>query len=287
MWRLLADAWRMSGLFRLAVFVIVAMLIFRILAPSISWPTIWDSNPIEVAVKASTNPAEFGRKVTITAHIQHRRDGSSPSAGWVTFFNGSEPIGERPLLGGSASIETADLPLGTYQITALFRPETGGSTGTNRPLVLTIVSPYLGQVGSGRTKPPRPPDSPTEPREPKEPDASGPPPSVGSLVGVWGRAGGSSREPYSEHPVEFRDDGSARITWNRRKIDELTYTYHPGKRKDEGTLSFYKPNRRTRQDDFLERGQVRWLDAYHFMYIVEQTSNSIRMEGWEYSYVHK
>ena len=84
---------------------------------------------------ASPNPSTFGQSVTFIATV-------SPTAatGTVEFFDSSTSLGTRTLSGGSATLSTTALSIGTHQLTATYSGDTSYSTSTSPPWTQTVNS---------------------------------------------------------------------------------------------------------------------------------------------------
>ena len=91
-------------------------------------------------VASSANPSLLGESVTFTANVS---GGGSPT-GLVQFKANGSPIGgPATLIGGSASVNTSTLAVGSYTITADYSGDSGflGSTGTMA--ALQVVNPAM------------------------------------------------------------------------------------------------------------------------------------------------
>ena len=81
--------------------------------------------PERVALAASPNPAVFGAPVTLTATI------TPPDAtGRVTFYDGVNILGSKPLASGTASLSTTQLPAGNRKLKAYYSGDTTYLPGT-------------------------------------------------------------------------------------------------------------------------------------------------------------
>jgi hypothetical protein len=86
------------------------------------------------ALTSSLNPSSTGQAVTFTAAI-------SPSlgpTGTVEFFDNANSIGTVALSGGSASLTTATLTVGTHSITATYSGNTNFSGSTSSPVAQAV-----------------------------------------------------------------------------------------------------------------------------------------------------
>jgi hypothetical protein len=79
---------------------------------------------------SSANPSVFGSSVTFTATVA-----PSAATGTVQFYADGVTLGSVPLSGGTASVSTAALTIGTHVITATYSGSLNfaGSTGTLMP----------------------------------------------------------------------------------------------------------------------------------------------------------
>jgi hypothetical protein len=82
--------------------------------------------PTSTAVTSSASQANFAQTVTLTATVS-----PSTATGTVTFSGGNTLLGAVPVTGGIATLTTSSLPVGTYQISAVFNGSPGytGSSG--------------------------------------------------------------------------------------------------------------------------------------------------------------
>jgi hypothetical protein len=81
------------------------------------------------ALTSSLDPSVFGQPVTFTATVNP----SSGPTGMVQFFDGPTPLGAVSLSGGTASLTTATLAVGSHFITAVYSGDAsyGGSTSVS------------------------------------------------------------------------------------------------------------------------------------------------------------
>ncbi len=88
----------------------------------------------------SPNPSAYGQAVTLTAVVTSSA-GSPPNGEPVTFWNGTTLLGTGTLSGGSASLTTSTLPVGTNAITAVYGGDSNfvGSTSNTVNQVVTAV----------------------------------------------------------------------------------------------------------------------------------------------------
>jgi len=91
---------------------------------------------------SSPNPSGFGASVTFTATVTGQ-SGGTPT-GTVTFSNGSGSL-TAPVSGGTASITTSELPVGTSSITAVYSGDSNFAGSTSNTLV-QVVSPTYAET---------------------------------------------------------------------------------------------------------------------------------------------
>ncbi|MFF3818320.1 beta strand repeat-containing protein, partial [Streptomyces bluensis] len=100
---------------------------------------------VQAVVKASTtttvtsspDPSTFGQTVTITATVAPVPPGTGTPTGTVTFFIAGGPTLTAPLVGGTATVTTNTLSVGTHTITAVYNGDANFqvSTGTDTQTV--------------------------------------------------------------------------------------------------------------------------------------------------------
>lgn len=95
-------------------------------------------------LSSSQNPSSFGQSVTLTAAVAPEFSGTV--TGTVAFNNGSAKLGTVALSGSVASYTTTTLPVGTDQITAVYKGSSSFTTSTSSPL-----SQAVNQVGTTTT----------------------------------------------------------------------------------------------------------------------------------------
>ena len=90
-------------------------------------------NPAATAtsVTSTPNPSLFGGAVTITATVATLAPGAGTAGGTVSFFDGVTPLGAATLSGGSASISTSTLSVGSHSLTAAYAGATDFSASTS------------------------------------------------------------------------------------------------------------------------------------------------------------
>ena len=90
------------------------------------------------ALGINPTTANVGQTVTFTATVNTNQNGTA--TGTVNFMNGSTPLGSAPLdSNGSATFSTADLPAGTYSVTAAYVGDDTFGPSTSAPKSLTVV----------------------------------------------------------------------------------------------------------------------------------------------------
>ena len=106
---------------------------------SVVYPTISSPPTTTTLAETPASPQVFGTSVTLSATVS-----PSTAPGTVQFEQGSTPIGVPvPVTGGTASISTTTLPVGTDALSAVFTPTApapfvvgyGASTGTSSFIV--------------------------------------------------------------------------------------------------------------------------------------------------------
>ena len=85
----------------------------------------------------SSGPTVFGQAVTFNATVSAVAPGAGVPPGMVTFFDGTTSLGSAALAGGSASITTGTLAVGSHVITATF----GGSVNFSSSTSTAITQP--------------------------------------------------------------------------------------------------------------------------------------------------
>lgn len=85
---------------------------------------------------SSGNVTSFGEAIALTATLS----GAVNPTGRVEFLDGSASLGVVPLSGGSASLETSDLPAGAHLITARYFGDTNNGDALADPLVQIVSS---------------------------------------------------------------------------------------------------------------------------------------------------
>ena len=90
--------------------------------------------PTQVTAGSGLNPASFGQSVTFTAMVT-----PPTAAGTVTFKDGAAILGRRTLAGGTATLSSTALRVGSHRITAVL-VGTGFYTGSTSATVLQQVN---------------------------------------------------------------------------------------------------------------------------------------------------
>jgi hypothetical protein len=90
-------------------------------------------------LQCSANPTHPGVPVTFTASVSTRT--APVPSGTVSFVQGTTVLATVPVMGGSASLTIASLPLGSTAITAVYAGA-GGNLNSTSPTVTVAVVPY-------------------------------------------------------------------------------------------------------------------------------------------------
>ncbi|MEI6606098.1 MAG: Ig-like domain repeat protein [Verrucomicrobiota bacterium] len=98
-----------------------------------------------LSLTSGPNPSNLGTAVTFTATVT----GASPT-GYVTFYNGTTPLGATALNGsGLATLTTSTLAAGWRSITASYAGDATHQPGVSSPALFQSVTP---PVGNGKVK---------------------------------------------------------------------------------------------------------------------------------------
>ena len=90
-------------------------------------------------ITADPDTSVFGEYVILTASVAVTTPGAGTFTGSVQFFaNGTTPLGNVPLSGGTATLNTNGLPAGIPAITAVYSGDTNFSSSTSAALPLTV-----------------------------------------------------------------------------------------------------------------------------------------------------
>ncbi|MBN1190057.1 MAG: Ig-like domain repeat protein [Dehalococcoidales bacterium] len=95
---------------------------------------------------SSTNPSFLGEEVTFTATISVVSPGSGTPDGDVIFRNNTETLVTKPLTGGVATYTTSDLPVATYNLTAVYNGDGNFNGSTSETLPHTVQVNIPGYV---------------------------------------------------------------------------------------------------------------------------------------------
>jgi hypothetical protein len=95
---------------------------------------------VSLASSSSSGTSDLGQAVTFTASVAPDAQGLGTPSGTVTFYDGSTSIGAEPLIGGTASLTTSVLALGSHTITASYAPSDDFLGSRSLPLQQTIVT---------------------------------------------------------------------------------------------------------------------------------------------------
>ena len=95
--------------------------------------------PTTTKLVSSPNPSLVGQAVTFTATVSSAA-GTPPDGEIITFKNGSAVLGTGPLSGGSASLTSSSLPVGTFTITATYPGDSTFGASTS-PVLKQVVNP--------------------------------------------------------------------------------------------------------------------------------------------------
>ncbi len=99
-------------------------------------------------VTSSTNPSVVGEPIAITAAVTPDSPGAGVASGTVTFYDGSAELSVVPMTGGSATLTTSALALGSHSITAVYSGDGNFTSSTsaadnqlvNQASVITTLS---------------------------------------------------------------------------------------------------------------------------------------------------
>ncbi|WP_324604673.1 Ig-like domain-containing protein, partial [Streptomyces sp. NRRL S-337] len=80
------------------------------------------------SVTTSPDPSVFGESVTLTATVAPVSPGAGTPTGTVTFVVSGGPTLTGTLVGGTASVSTSAIPVGTSNVTATYSGD-GNFTG--------------------------------------------------------------------------------------------------------------------------------------------------------------
>jgi|GEM_PF-1360617 len=95
-----------------------------------------------VTLTSSDNPAHTGAPVTFTAVVSSALSGVGPPTGRVVFKNGDAVLGTVTLDDdGSAALTTSSLPIGNYDITAVYSGDNNFTAGISGVFTQQIITP--------------------------------------------------------------------------------------------------------------------------------------------------
>ncbi len=83
---------------------------------------------VTVALTSSDATSDFGQAVTLNAAVTPAQPGAPP-VGSVTFFDGVQFLGTVPVVNGVASLQTANLSVGSHTLTATFSGDSNYASG--------------------------------------------------------------------------------------------------------------------------------------------------------------
>src|SRR6185369_13831269 len=86
-----------------------------------------------VSLSTTPNPSVFGAPVTLTATVT-----PSTATGRVTFFDGVNIVGIKPVALGVATFSTTLLSAGSHKLTAYYRNDVHSVASTSNAVALTV-----------------------------------------------------------------------------------------------------------------------------------------------------
>jgi probable HAF family extracellular repeat protein len=86
---------------------------------------------------SDTNPSIYGEPVTLTATVASGT-GAPPNGETVWFLSGGTQVGSQTLTGGTATLTTTDLPVGTDSITAVYGGDLNFAGNTSSAITQTV-----------------------------------------------------------------------------------------------------------------------------------------------------
>jgi sugar lactone lactonase YvrE len=96
--------------------------------------------PNSTTLTASTDLANVGQPVTLTATIKTSFTDNVAATGTVNFLNGATSVGSATVSKNTATLVTSTLPAGTYALTASYSGDSNYSASTSSPLTLVVSS---------------------------------------------------------------------------------------------------------------------------------------------------
>jgi hypothetical protein len=98
-----------------------------------------DQASSSTTLTSSLNPSASGQAVTFTATVSAVSPGAGTPGGTVTFSDGGVSIGSGTLSGGTASLTTSALTVGTHTITVSYSGDTNFTASSSAALTQTVV----------------------------------------------------------------------------------------------------------------------------------------------------
>jgi hypothetical protein len=93
--------------------------------------------PTTTTLTSYPNPSNYGQSLNLTAQV--RVTSSSAPTGWVSFKNGTTPVGAaRVNAAGIATLAKTTLPLGSNSITAMYNGDTTNARSPSSAIVQTV-----------------------------------------------------------------------------------------------------------------------------------------------------
>jgi hypothetical protein len=90
------------------------------------------------AVSSSSNPSGFGQSVTFTATVTPQTQGTP--TGTVTFSDGSQQLAQSTLSGGTATLSTSGLAIGSHSITASYSGDSNYAASVSTALTQVVTN---------------------------------------------------------------------------------------------------------------------------------------------------
>jgi hypothetical protein len=99
-------------------------------------------SPTTLSLSSSSNPANYGSQITLTATLSpYSIGGQSTNGESVTFYNGGTSLGTGTLSSGVATFDISSLPAGTDVLTASYGGDAFLSDSVSAAIDETIVAP--------------------------------------------------------------------------------------------------------------------------------------------------
>ena len=89
-------------------------------------------------VTSSANPSVYGQAVTLTATVKAATPGSGTPTGTVTFYDGTTSLGNGILSGGTSTLSTAFVIIGSQSITAAYSGDLDFTGSTSSALTEAV-----------------------------------------------------------------------------------------------------------------------------------------------------